>query len=969
MNEDPLFPSLRIPCSTYRLQFNSLFTFKQALSLVSYFHELGISDLYASPLMKSKPGSSHGYDVLDCNQLNPEVGSEEEFEKWVTALQKKQMGLILDIVPNHMSIAGGRNKWWQEVLENGPSSLYAHYFDIVWNPPKAELKNRILLPILDQPYGKVIENQELKLLYLEGAFFVEYKGQQFPLNPLTYPLILNHALHFLGNELEDSHPDLIELKSLLTALHHLPSIEERKREKQQEKNREKEIIKKRLAHLVNHSSLIFQAIHRSLQLFNGQKGDPRSFDLLEELLKGQAYRLSFWRVTNDEINYRRFFEINELVSMHVEKEDVFAAMHEWVLKAIEKRWVTALRLDHVDGLLDPEQYFIRLQRLCAKAWKEKTESVSDRPFFLLLEKILGGEEWLPSQWPIFGTTGYDVLNLLNGLFVRQESREKMEESYHAFIGNQEEMNQTIYTCKKLILFISMSSELHLLSRHLEEISEQHRWSRDYTLEALRSALRDVIACFPVYRSYSRAEENEIRLEDWMFMTTAIRQAKRLNPARDPSIFDFIESVLVRQDPPGLTPKQIHYRRDFILHFQQLTGPVMAKGVEDTAFYRNYPLASLNEVGAPEWFGVSLETFHQKNEERLEKWPHTLIATSTHDTKRSEDVRARLNVLSEDPVGWEQALLRWHLLNKTKKVSLDHRPVPDKNEEYLFYQTLIGTWPFEQGDLSAAIRYQERIEQYIKKAIKEAKIHTSWIYPNEAYEKGMSAFIRQVLEQTPDNLFIQDFEQFIQPIMRAGLFNSLSQTLLKLTIPGIPDFYQGSELWQLTLVDPDNRHPIDYSHRQQLLRELKEKGKGEEGRGELVTHLMETLQDGRIKLYLISQLLQYRNSHPVLFREGGYQPLAVKGERANHVMAFSRKKEQEQILIATGRFYLPLLRSAKDPIGKCWGETTLQLSSEYEGMYRDLLTGQTFLIEQKGAVAFQELFSKLPMVALEKLRLM
>jgi (1->4)-alpha-D-glucan 1-alpha-D-glucosylmutase len=960
-------PTLRIPSATYRLQFNHRFTFKEAYNVASYLRDLGISDLYASPIMKSAPGSLHGYDVLDACQLNPEIGSEEEFIQLIKSLQELGMGFLLDFVPNHMSIAGSGNKWWQDVLENGPSSLYANYFNIIWDPPKAELKNKVLLAVLDQQYGKVIENQELKLVYEAGAFFIKYKMQHFPVNPRTWPTILQPVVEQLLPRLGEEDPHLLELQSIITALEHLPVIAETDLEKRKERAREKEIIKKRLAVLVEESPLIAEAIQHSMASLNGQKGDPHSFDQLEALLKEQAYRLSFWRVTNDEINYRRFFDINSLVSMHVENEEVFEAMHTLIFKYIKQGWITGLRIDHVDGLFDPQQYFVRLQQACGALASQESHEQIGCHFYVIVEKILVGNERLRAQWQVFGTTGYDYLNLLNGLFVMTENRAIIKQIYDHFIDYHSEMTQAMYICKKLILIVAMSSELHILARQLEKVCEQHRWSRDFTLETLRSALRDVIACFPVYRSYIRLEDMHVQAEDRKYIVKAIQHAKRLNPASDPSIFDFIESVLLLEDPPELTEEQLLTRRDFIMRFQQLTGPVTAKGVEDTAFYRYYPLTSLNEVGMdPLSFGTDVEIFHQKNQERLQTWPHTLLATSTHDTKRSEDVRARINVLSENPEEWKKALHQWSQLNRSRKILIDGgQEVPDYNEEFLLYQTLIGTWPLYPMDANARAQYIDRIQKYMLKAIKEAKIHTSWINPNEEYEQGIQEFVRRILDLEPDNHFLKDFEKFIVSIIRAGMFNSLSQTLLKMTTPGIPDFYQGSELWEFNLVDPDNRRPVDYSNRQSLLAMLKQKA--QEDRGSLVTHLMETPEDGRIKLYLIAQVLNFRLQHSALFKEGDYVPLEVKGEKSKNVVAFSRTKEKKQIIVVVGRFYTLLANSPSiNPIGEVWKDTRLVFPAQIEGEFRDLLSGLIFSGKQDQAFQAQQVFSKLPIAILEKI---
>lgn len=957
--------ALRIPIATYRLQFNHHFTFKQALEFVSYFQELGISDFYASPIMKAMPGSVHGYDGLDPNQLNPEIGNEEDFGLLIKGLKECGMGFILDIVVNHMSIASASNKWWQDVLENGPSSLYADYFNVVWDPPKLELKNKVLLAVLDQQYGKVIENQELKLVYEAGAFFIEYKTRRFPVNPLTGPTILKPVVEHLLPKLGEEDANLLELQSIVTALDHLPTMVEADLEKCKERAREKEIIKKRLATLVEEAPLIGETIQNVMTSLNGQKGEAHSFDRLEQLLNEQAYRLSFWRVTNDEINYRRFFDVNDLINMRVENEEVFEAMHELVLKYVKQGWVTGLRIDHVDGLFDPEQYFSRLQEACVLGLEGRNEQIG-RDFYIIVEKILKGNEKLHPQWLVFGTTGYDYLTFLNGVFIVSENRTMITQIYEHFINHHYEMTDVMYACKKLILFVSMSSELHILAKQLEKISEQHRWSRDFTLETLRFALREIIACFPVYRTYIRLEDSKVHEEDQQYIIDATQNAKRLNPVTDPSVFEFIENVLLLEDPPGLTEEQVFYRRDFVMRFQQLTGPVTAKGEEDTAFYRYYPLASLNEVGMDcKIFGTDLHVFHQLNQERLETWPHTLLATSTHDTKRSEDVRARINVLSENPGAWKKALYQWSEVNRARKVLFDNREIPNRNEEFLLYQTLIGTWPLYPMDATARAQYIDRIEKYMLKAIKEAKIHTSWINSNDAYEKGIQDFIHRILDLDPDNHFLKEFEAFIPSIIKAGIFNSLSQTLLKMTTPGVPDFYQGSELWEFHLVDPDNRRPVDYSNRQHLLNMLKQKA--QEDRGALITHLMETPEDGRIKLYLTSQVLNFRLQNPSLFQEGNYQPIEVKGEKAKHVVPFSRTKNQKQIIVAVGRFYTQLSDSEFVlPIGKVWENTVLAFSPYLEGNYQDILSGNAFSVSQGGDISLEQMFAKLPLIIAEKI---
>lgn len=859
----------RIPSATYRLQFNHLFKLSHALELVPYFHALGITDYYCSPLTKAQKGSLHGYDGLDYSQINPEIGTETEWRQLVEALKAKGMGLLLDIVPNHMC-ASPLNKWWNDVLENGADSPYAHYFNINWDPPHAGLKNKILLPILDHELDTVIENQDLKLIYESGAFCIAYRGMSFPINPRTWRVILEHVAKQIKSE---------ELQSMITSLNETE-------------------IKKRLEIVLEEQPLI----QKELDSFNGER--------LKALLKDQVYCLSSWRESHANINYRRFFDINELASMRVEDDEVFDAIHSYILQLIEKGWITGLRVDHIDGLFDPEAYLERLQQRCPD-------------FYVIVEKILEGDEHLRQAWRTCGTTGYDYLNLVNGLFVDMTSASSIQEIYEQFTGQHKSMREVIYEGKCLILTTSMSSELHSLARDLKKLCE-------YPLHSLKIALRDLIACFPVYRSYLRVENKNISSADKHHIVFAIQEAKKINPTSELSVLDFIGNILLRN---GTHP--------FVMRFQQLTGPVMAKGLEDTALYRRYPLASLNEVGMnPTSFGTTIEEFHQHNQEQLKKWPHTLVSTFTHDTKRSEDVRARLNVLSENPAAWQAALNRWRDLNRNERIN----EAPDANEEYLLYQTLVGSWPLYPMDAP----YIQRIVAYMIKAMKEAKIHTSWVDPNEDYEWAVSQFIERILK---NQSFLQDFQSFIRPIMRAGMFNSLSQTLLKMTSPGVPDFYQGSELWSFTLVDPDNRQPVDYSHRINLLDAIRKEM--ENDRISFLSESLKHLEDGRLKLFLISQVLQFRKSHEELFQSGSYIPLTVKGPKEKHVIAYMRQDEKQSVIVVASRFL-------SEPIE--WADT--QLEGFVNGTYQEILSGTEIHVTE-GKVPVANLLSHLPFGLLTK----
>ena len=984
MKNQKLANQAHIPSATYRLQFNNQFTFKMADLLLDYLHELGITDCYASPLFRAKPGSLHGYDVTDHKMLNPELGTEEEFALFARHLGQRQMGLLMDVVPNHMCIAASDNRWWNDTLENGPSSPYATCFDIDWQPPKSDLFNKVLLPVLGDQYGRVLENQEIIVAYQHGAFFADYYDTRLPIAPRTYSQILEPMLPEIKSKVGDSHPHVLELESIITALGHLPLSSETDQEKIREQQREKEIIKRRLDTIIADCEHARRALDHSLDDLNGTRGVPQSFDRLERLLSEQAYRLCFWGVAADEINYRRFFDINELAAIRVEVRQVFAAVHELILRLIKEGVVTGLRIDHVDGLFDPVQYLNDLQAACLETLVQPTAvaaaAVGDHSlpprvadagstFYVVVEKILSHGELMRSDWPVHGTTGYGFLNQLNGVFVETANESGLRQIYERITGKAPNFADLVYRCKKIILRVAMSSELQVLARRLDRISEQHRFSRDFTLNSLEYALGEVIACFPVYRSYTRQQQDEVSAEDRRHILIAIGEAKRRNPSTSPSIFDFIGKLLLLEDPDGITKEQRDERRDFILRFQQLTGPVMAKGFEDTAFYRYYPMASLNEVGGdPQRFGITVEEFHNLNRQRLFERPHGLSATATHDTKRSEDVRARINVLSEIPGKWYRAVSRWGNYNLAKKTLLDGVEVPNANEEYLLYQTLLGAWPIERMSTEARAEFVSRIQQYLVKAMREAKVHTSWINPNEAYENAIRNFIEEILKPEKTNRFLKAFSEFHAPIARAGIFNSLAQTLLKITAPGVPDFYQGTELWDFSLVDPDNRRPVDYALRRKLLASFPQ-----DDQIDLATFVLQLLahpRDGRIKLYVTSRALRFRRNRQDLFAKGTYLPLASHGQRENHVLSFARTLGDQNVLILAGRFFTRLGDAKQLPIGKeAWGDTVVTLHHAFAaGWYRNIFTGERVHAEQKGneiELSLAQAFAHLPVALLEQ----
>ncbi|HEX8776194.1 MAG TPA: malto-oligosyltrehalose synthase [Pyrinomonadaceae bacterium] len=975
----------RIPVSTYRLQFNHQFSFAHASALVDYLSELGISDCYSAPVLMARPGSLHGYDVVDHTRLNPELGTEEEFTDFARALRERGMGLLMDVVPNHMCIAGSLNRWWLDVLENGPGSPYARFFDIDWNPPNPNLTNKVLLPILGDQYGRMLENQEIKLSYRGGSFFANYYETALPVAPRSATRILDLALRDVKARLGESHADSLELESIITALNHLPLHTETDAAKVRERRRETEVNKRRLANLVKASPEVRHAVHEALIQINGTVGQPQSFDQLEQLLDKQAYRLSFWRVAADEINYRRFFDINELAAVRVEERPVFTAVHEVIFRLIKRGLVTGLRIDHVDGLFNPERYLGDLQRVCrlatratrsdnATAEEIKGAQTEGRelPFYIVVEKILGHDELLRSEWPVHGTTGYDFANLLNGIFVDHANAQAFRQLYGDFTRVSVNFSDLLYECKKLILRVAMSSELHVLSRKLDRISEQHRWSRDFTFNSLQDALGEVIACFPVYRSYTRRRHSSVHPDDRLHTMSAIREAKRRNPAISSSIYDFIGSILLLEDPKGITPTQRAERRDFVMRFQQLTSPVTAKGLEDTAFYRFYPLASLNEVGGePAILGVSTERFHRRNLDRLELWPDTLSATSTHDTKRSEDVRARINVLSEIPEEWNRAIHRWREWNGPHRITIEGMEVPGPNEEYLLYQTLVGAWPLSEMNEGERGEFVTRIQDYMNKALKEAKIYTSWINPNETYDAAVRAFVAKILEPCEGNRFLADFVQFQQTTARAGLLNSLSQTLLKITSPGVPDFYQGTEIWNLSLVDPDNRRPVDYEHLQRLLASIREESARD--LPGFVDTLVRSAEDGRIKLYVTSRALTFRRARRELFARGEYLALSAAGTRSDSVVAFARKSNDQEAVVIAARFFTRLGVKGSEPFPpdpSVWADTSVSLEEHLKpGRYRDLFTGREFSTtdaEGHSALPLADVLAQLPVALLERL---
>ena len=978
----------RRPRATYRLQFNRDFTFADALEQVAYLNDLGVSDVYASPVLMARPGSPHGYDICDHGRLNPELGGDAGFDALADALRQRGMGLVLDTVPNHMGIGHPSNVWWDDVLENGPASVFAFWFDISWHPVNPNLENKVLLPLLEDQYGTVLESGKIRLTHEGGAFAFFYYDRRLPVEPSTYPMILRRVLDRLIEEAGKDNEYVRELQSILTALSYLPPRTELDPDKVVERNREKEVVKGRIAKLVGDSEAVGRAIAGVVRLFNGRVGEPSSFDLLDALLDAQAFRPAYWRVAAEEINYRRFFDINELAAICVERPEVFRATHQLFFRLLAEGKATGLRIDHPDGLWDPTAYFRQLQeeyvlarvraRLHPKEVPTTLEEeiktildcrlqIADRsednlqsaicnlqsggPLYTVAEKILTEDEELPHAWTVDGTTGYEFLNLVNGLFVDGVHADAFARIYSGFTGGTVAFRALVNSTKKTIMHVSMASEVNALAQQLDRISERNRRYRDFTLNSLTFVIREFIACLPVYRTYVTGPDS-VAVRDRAFIEEAAEEAKQLNPRTAESIFDFVRDTLLLRKVQDFRAEDRPQLVDWAMRFQQVTGPIIAKGVEDTALYVYNRLASLNEVGgAPDRFGVSLEKFHRVNSERRRAWPHALLATSTHDTKRSEDVRARLNVLSEMPDRWQEALGRWRRLNAPRKTVVDGALAPDSNDEYLLYQALLGAWPCEPLTEEGITSFRERIAAYMHKATKEAKIHTSWVNANEEYDAAVRDFVFAALpDRAAGHPFLEDFLGLHRRVAWYGAFNALAQVLLKCTCPGVPDFYQGTELWDLSLVDPDNRRPVDYGRRRALLAALTEwVARLGTDLTPLTKELLGNLPDGRIKLYLTWRTLSYRQEQAALFAEGAYLPLEATGTKKDHVCAFARAAGAEEVIVVVPRLLVGLTGGREvPPTGAAvWQDTWLTLSAEAEGRrYRHLFTGETCTAAEK-----------------------
>jgi (1->4)-alpha-D-glucan 1-alpha-D-glucosylmutase len=915
------------PRATYRLQFHKEFGFDRATELVPYLARLGVSHLYASPYLKARPGSTHGYDIVDHDALNPELGDAAAFERMVAALREHGLGQVLDFVPNHMGVGGADNPLWLDVLEWGPDSAHAGWFDIDWDPDRRYLHDKLLVPSLGDQYGVVLEAGQLMLQFDpdEGSFALwAYGSHKLPICPLDYARVLG-----------DAHPKLERLGDAFSSLPSWrPQVGRRAAE-----------LKAELAAAVREQPDVREAVDAALARLNGEPGQLETWRSLDALIQDQHWRVAHFRVAADDINYRRFFNINDLAGLRMELPDVFDHAHQLVFRLLEDGTVDGLRIDHIDGLLDPKGY---LERLRAKA---------GAGCYIVVEKILAQHETLREDWPVEGTTGYEFANLVLGLLVDPAGEEGFTRTYAAFTGKREPFASIVRDCKLRIMENEMASELNVLARDASRVARQNPRTADFTRNILQRALREVVACFPVYRTYVDTRDPPTQADrrdlDW-----ALAQARRNQADVDPSVFDFLAKLLsadlVAQPRSGFSRQAV---LRCAMKLQQYSGPVMAKGLEDTAFYRYNRFIALNEVGGhPDQFGVSLAVFHKANRSRAQRWPHAMLGTSTHDTKRGEDTRARLAVLSEGPEEWTRQVETWSRILRARQGDLEGTAPPDRNDEYMFYQLLVGTWPVEllgdaRPDPEALASYAGRLKGALTKSMREAKVHSTWAAPDTAYEAAMLGFLDLAFDLERSASFLDMFQPFVEGIARLGAHNTLAQTVLKLTVPGMPDIYQGTELWDLSLVDPDNRRPVQYGLRMRLLEEVE--AALDVDRGEAMQHFFRDWRDGRFKLAALATLLGLRRDRPALFAEGAYEPVAAQGPQAEQACAFLRSHGDAVMLVAVARFPG---RLQAEGFGQ---DTVLTLPETLQTtLWRDALTGRDIRVED-GVLAASSVFAALP----------
>jgi (1->4)-alpha-D-glucan 1-alpha-D-glucosylmutase len=923
-----------VPTSTYRLQFTPEFGFRDAIALIPYLDQLGVSHVYASPLLTPAPGSAHGYDVVDPASLNPELGEESDFQELLASLAGQGMGLILDIVPNHMAV-NSENQWWQDVLEHGQRSHFANYFDIDWD----QAGGKVVLPTLGDHFGTILESGDLKLAIDERGFSINYYENRFPVDPTTYTQVLVEIRHEHRQQFgEDDSAESAELDTLIALSRELDAGAGH----QSDLNQTASGLGQRTWTLYRRNQEMQKSFDSVIASFNGSPGSSGSFNRLERLLDDQQYRLTFWRRASEEINYRRFFDIADLISLRIEDPDVFDAVHSLILEYAGTAGLDGFRADHVDGLYDPRQYATRLHESLDES------SGGQTGYLLLFEKILTGDEHLPSDWSISGTTGYEFAHRVNAVLADPTGFEKIESYYATLTGLDEGFEPVVHANKAKVLDDLFSGQFQMLVSDLQHLALRDRLSRDISRRQLELVLREVMVLLPVYRTYVR--DDGIDERDRQILQDTIDQAQQnLADVEDP-IWNFVRSVfLADQSREGGSDRIAWVRR-----WQQFTGPLMAKGLEDTALYVYTPLSSLNEVGGePEV--LSPDDFHAHNSHVAAHWPNTMLTTSTHDTKRSEDVRARISVLSELAEEWIEHFENWRSTNEPLRETVDGIAVPDANEEQLIYQTLLGSWPLERSEVGA---YRDRVKGYLIKAMREAKVHTHWIAVNEDHEQAVLRFVDQLLDGDPAGPFFRSFVAFQTRIASYGAWNSLAQLVLKLTSPGFPDIYQGQELWDYSLADPDNRRAVDYPLRQSRLNDLQSISSDE-----LFT-FSQQWRDGRIKMLVTHRLLSDRKANPEPFMSGDYIPLQVEGDRSTHVIAFARQHGEQWAVTIVPRRTTGLVPPDEPPVGEAsWGDTRIVLPAGAPSTWVDAVSGGAVDTANTGLLTLRDVLSSIPVAVL------
>lgn len=927
MNRIPPYPR-----ATYRVQFSADFTFGDAAGIVPYLAQLGVSHLYASPVLAARAGSTHGYDIVDHNRLNPEFGGDEQFSTLVETLHTHDMGLIVDFVPNHMGVGYSDNVWWLNLLEWGQKSPYASFFDIDWKSSEHTLRGKVLIPILGSQYGSALDNGELSLKFDRGSgsFSVHYYEHRFPVSPAHYPTIL-------ADVRTDTTTELPELRRAFQAL----DTGSRSAGRMAITIRRASELRGALKRLVDAQPATAEAIDRICSEWSGTPGEPRSFDRLHKLLERQAYRLAYWRLAANEINYRRFFDINDLAAVRMEMPEVFEITHQLILRLIQEEKLQGLRLDHVDGLLDPRAYLERLQdaaayRLLGRRDPDVSEyrAALDQPVYVLVEKILAHHEELRRNWQVSGTTGYDHMSIVGELLTDPAGEEPLTAIYEKFTGTPRDFSAMVLFAKYRTMQDTLASELNVLANRMSRLAKSSRRTRDLSRIALRTALMDIVARFPVYRSY--ADHEGVTDQGRRDIEWAVATARKAARTVDTSAYDFVQAILTT-DLLQYYPGEFRKREvvELAMKVQQFTAPVMAKSFEDTAFYRDARFIARNEVGSePDRFFSSPQAFHYANRDRLSDWPFAMVTTATHDHKRGEDARARLNVISEIPARWGE----WVHKMAEFTTGINGETVPTLNDQYFLLQTLVGTWPLEMygPDYPGIERYAERIVTYARKAVREAKLETSWTAPDSEYESALERHIRSILSPRRSPTVLRLLEEFVLSIQLPGIVNSLSQKLLTLTVPGVPDIYQGTTAWDFSLVDPDNRTAVDFAGRQKALAGLVQSRDG-------CRSALEQWTSGAPKQMVVSTALLARSARPDLFAMGDYLPLETDGTHASRVVAFARKLDGIILLIIAPRLAEPLLHGCAMPLPTGWDNTVVLLdgitgSRRIGG--RNLFTGET-----------------------------